>query len=239
MLRPARRRSNHDPRACRLLSRPRIRHALLFEAARKFRSLVTDDHRWPDFVARFPELAKLIEHESRATRSDLREGLALLVEALASRADVKSLRVGWRRRFRANGRVYDFVGLRRELLAKWTGLAESTVSRACTLLRRSGLVHGPGWDGVNVIPQPWERCEVTEATPRGRRGFPCIRRFHESFFVALGMGAWLHDLRADKPKVKPEVPPDVAAALASKNIAAFGGVVDELARALAPPPDSG
>lgn len=234
MLRPARRRSTHDPRACRLLCRPRIRHALLFEASRKFRRLVTSLQ-----LSSFPELAKLIEHESRATRSDLLEGLALVVEALLSRTDVKSLRVGWRRRYRSNGKTHDFQGLRRELLAKWSQLSESTTSRACTILRRAGLVHGPGWDGVNVIAQPYERCAVTAATPRGRRGFPCVRRVHESFFVALGMGAWLHDLRADKPKVVAEVPPDVAAALASKNIAAFGGVVDELARALAPPPDSG
>jgi hypothetical protein len=228
----ARRRSNHDPRACRLLRRPRIRHALLFEAARKFRRLVTSLQ-----LSAFPELSRLIEHEDRATRSDLLEGLALVVEAECSRADVKSLRVGWRRRVRSNGRVFDFVGLPRVTVGNWTGLAESTVSRAFTILRRAGLIHGPGHDGVNVIPQPVEACPITAATPRGRRGLPAVRRFDELFFVALGMGAWLQHCRTTK--TPPKTPPAVAHTIASRNIVRVGRVVDELARALGPPPDSG
>jgi hypothetical protein len=190
----------------------------------------------------FPELAKLIEHEDRGTRRDLLEGICLVMEAILSRADLASGRVGWKRRFRTrSGRVLDFVGLPRETVASWTTLAESTVSRAFTILRRAGLVHGPGHDGVNVIPQPVEECEVTAKTPRGRRGLPCIRRVHESFWLALNFHAWralvLHPTR-DRPKAPP---PELAAALASKNIAATGKLVGALAHTLAleRPPDSG
>jgi hypothetical protein len=228
-----------------LLRRRRISHPLLFEFARKFRRLVTDDHCWPDFKALFPELAKLIEHEKRATRSDLREGLALVVEACAARTDLKSLRVGWRRKFRSKrGKVFDFVGLQRVTFSSWTGLAESTVSRAFTLLRRAGLIYGPGLsqrrggDGVNVIAQPWEPCDVTDDAPRGVRGFPAIRRIHESFFVALSMGHWLDNCRKARAP-QPRTPATVEAANASRNVVQVGKLVAELARALAPPPDSG
>jgi hypothetical protein len=184
----------------------------------------------------FPELERLIAHEDRGTRRDLLEGICLVMEATLSRADVASGRVGWKRRFRTrSGRVLDFVGLPRDQVAKWTTLAESTVSRAYTLLRRAGLVHGPGHDGINVIPQP------VEETADGWRGLPCIRRVHESFWIALNMHRWRGQV-LNPTKGRPKPPPaELASALASKNIAATGHLVSSLANTLAleRPPDSG
>jgi DNA-binding transcriptional ArsR family regulator len=239
----ARRRSSHDPRACRLLRRPRIKHALLFEGARKFRILVTSMR-----LDAFPELARLIEHEDRGTRSDLLEGICLVMEATLSRTDIASGRVGWKRRYRArSGRLFDFVGLPRQTVANWTTLSEETVSRAYTTLRRAGLVHGPGLsakrggDCINVIAQPYEECDVTPKTPRGRRALPCIRRVHESFWIALDLHRWRAQVLKPR-KAPPKAPrPELAAALASRNMAATGALVSSLANALAleEPPDSG
>jgi hypothetical protein len=153
-------------------------------------------------LANFSELAKLIEHEDKATRGDLLENIALVVWCLLARMDLKSFRVGHRKRYRVGGRVLDFAGLPVETIAKWTGISRRTVTRVCTILRKARLVAGPGWskkrggDCFNVIGQPWEEDE------HGRRkSFPAIRRFSPLFFDALGEGESLAELR------KPGDPP--------------------------------
>lgn len=239
MTRAARRGSAKDPRACRVLSRRPIRHALLHTAARKFYRLITLDELWPSFVEAFPELARLIEHEKRATRRDLRQGIGSVMWAVFSRTDLKSFRVGWRRRYRSrDGRVFDFCGLPRKVLAKWTTLAESTVSRACTLLRRGDVMAGPGRDGYNHIPQPVETCDVSPATPHGRKGLPAVRRIFEDVFARLGLGPWLNKLRNPEPPPAAE-PSAPAGPVASRNVVRVADVVGALARALGPPAEAG
>ena len=222
-----------------MISRRPIRHAFFRSAAGKFWQLITDDKFWPAFVARFPELAQLVEHEKRATRRDLRMGIASVVWHSLSRCDKKSLRVGWRHRHQgADGRMHDFVGLPRDVVARWTRLSESTVSRAWTLLRRSSIMAGPSLDGFNHIAQPREDCAVSDATPNGVRGLPAIRRFFEHFFERLGLGRWLGLLR-NPPAPSSPAPLEPARAVADRNVKAVGDLVDELARALGPPDDPG
>lgn len=229
-------RSKHDPRACRLPRRQRIKHGLLFKAAVRFYDWITCDGLWPTFRARFPELAALIEHEKRATRSDLRESIALVAWSCFARMDVKSLRVGRRQRYSStDGRTFDFMGLPRETIARWTQLAESTVSRALTILRRGDIIAGPGHDGYNVIPQPVEACPVTPKTPAGVRGLPAIRRFFEHVFERLGLADTLNLCR--RPPATPA--PDERREVDARNVVEVRRLVEALARALGPPPVPG
>lgn len=163
-------------------------------AAHKFRRLLAAGD-----LRQFPELAGLIEHEDRATRSDLLEGLGVTMECALSRFDRRSLRVGWRNKRLADGKRHDFTGLPRRTFANWSDCSESTSSRYLQILRRAGLLDGPGRDGVNVIRQPREEC--TRAGCDHRRhpkriiALPAIRRVTELFFVALELDGWLADQR--------------------------------------------
>ncbi len=214
----------HNPRACAIVRRPRIRNSFLFRCALIFRGVMMQKTPAPWF-----ELRRLLEDEVPATggarqrgvRSDLLESIALVVTCLLSRMDIRSLRVG---HHAGDGRRHDFVGLTRETIASWCGLSEETVSRALALLRRAGLVHGPGKEGPNVIPQP-----VDKLPGGGYDWHPAIRRFDTLFFLGLGQGIaeWLHRLRT--PPKKP------VAGVARGWCAVVGGLVNT--HALERPPD--
>ncbi len=209
-----RKRQGFRPRACRLVRRPPIRHAFLLRAATVFRAIAHDPRR---MARSFPSVWSLVRHETRATRADLLEGLALVVWCALSRMDLRSLRVGWRVRRRiVEGRVYDFAGLPRATIGRWADLSESTVSRAFGIMRKAGLVDGPGHDGWHVIPQPCERVPVDERHPRGFRGLPAVRRFREEFFAGLGEGPALAFVRSSVSS-SPAPAPGAAAALAASS----------------------
>lgn len=216
----------HNPRACRLTTRPRIRNGFLHFVAAKFRFAMW--HGTP-----FAELRRLIDEQVpstgtprvRALRSDLIESISLVVYCLLSRLDLRSLRVGFHAGHR---RKHDFVGLSRQTLASWTGLSEETVSRVMTLLRRAGLVHGPGRDGVNIIAQP---CDLVGGAYVRH---PAIRRFDPLFFQGLGVGTWLHRIRTGADQAPPS-PADRAAVGPKSTRALVGGLAHTLA--LERPPD--
>lgn len=214
----------HNPRACRLPRRPRIRNGFLHFVAAKFR-------REMQRATPFAELRRLVDdhvpstggERIRGVRSDLVESICLVVYCLLARLDLKSLRVGFHAGRR---REHDFVGLSRQTLASWTGLSEETVSRVLTLLRRAGLVHGPGRDGVNVIRQPVDR------TDGGWEWHPAVRRVDPLFFLGLGFGPWLHEVRTGKPAPSPAD----RAAVSPKSTRALVGALANT-RALERPPD--
>jgi len=146
------------------------------------------------------------KERERGVRSDLLESIILVVCALLARMDIRSLRVGHHVK-RTGPKKPDFVGLPMHRLIEWTGLSEETIWRVLRLLRHAGLVHGPGWDGVNIIAQPCEK------QPDGTYDHhPAIRRFDELFFLGLGFGPWLQRERAERarppaPFARPAVHP--------------------------------
>ena len=150
----------------------------------------------------------------RERRSDLTTSIVLVLCALLTRTDLKSLRVGHRGPRRGK---HDFEGLSRFTIACWIGRSEETVSQVLTLLRRAGLVHGPGRDNVNVIPQPVDE--------KGWK--PAIRRLDLKLFVGLGMGVELHKLREWKP---PAADPERERLNAGREIRQSLDEVERLAR---------
>lgn len=144
----------------------------------------------------------------RGVRSDLIEHIILVVAALLAAMDIKSLRVG---RYVGDRRKHGFIGLTVETIAKWTQLDEGTVSRILNLLRRAGLVKGPGRDGIHVIDQPHDR-----RADGSYEHHPAIRQFTDLFWAGLGPGVreQLHRLR--NPEQKPEAGTSAAHVLAAR-----------------------
>jgi DNA-binding transcriptional ArsR family regulator len=126
---------------------------------------------------------------TRDRRRDFTQSIILVVSALLSRCDVYSLRVGHQAGRR---RRHDFVGLSRFTISTWTGLSIDTVSRVLSVLRESGLIHGPTRD-----PQAWNRiAQPFDVDAAGvREWHPAIRRLDLRLFVVLGFGPELHRLR--------------------------------------------
>jgi DNA-binding transcriptional ArsR family regulator len=221
----------HDSRArsCRRPARPPIAHPFLRAASDAFRRAIYEERNGKIL----PELWQFIDGEARtrATRSQLLESICLIVECLLSRSRIKCGRVGHRRKTLRRGRKNDFVGLPIFVVMQWTGLSMSTVSHVLTLLRRSGLVHGPSrGDKVNHISQPCER--QADGT---FEWLTAVRRVNFLFFAGLGcgLGTWLGKLREGPPKPATATAPSVDSVSARKIVAALAA-----SHAIADPPDS-
>jgi hypothetical protein len=214
----------HDARAvtCRRPNREPPKHGFLRYVAELVMRKIYEDR---DAEA-LPQMWGFLDGEerTRATRSDALESICLVLYCLLAHMQIKSLRVGFLPKERRAGK-HDLVGLRREDIADWCRLSESTVSHVLTLLRRSGLLFGPSRDRVNHIAQPCE--ENDDGT---YDWLPAVRRFSWSFFMGLGVDVWLAELRAPS-KPKPSTP--TVSASSARRLAA------ELAdaHALDGPPD--
>lgn len=184
---------------------PRIRNGACHFFAEKFRYVLMNE------ITPWAELRRQVEdavpstgdERQRDARIDLLRSLCLVVYALFARLDLKSLRVG----YTAGKGRRNFVGIPLRILAEWTGLGESTVSHTLTILRRAGLVFGPGDDGVNVIKQP---CE--EIAPGVWKFKPAIRRVDIRLFLGLGadVAAMLRAVRTRPPLPSPADGPAVS-----------------------------
>lgn len=220
------------PRArCSGWNRPRIRNGFLHYVAVVVSGILA--HHTPWFELRYlldDHVPATGEERERGVREDFLKNIALVISALLARMDLKSLRVG---HHAGRHRKHDFVGLTVETIAGWTRLSESTVSRVLTLLRESGLVHGPGRDGVHHINQPCDRL-----ADGSYEWHPAIRQFSELFFIGLGKDIvrQLHELRTRSPDPAPDRGVSQAQAVGRKADQARVAREARLA-ALARPPD--
>lgn len=170
-----------------------------------------------------PSLAALIEIPNRANRCDGLESIWMVVFCLLAHTSIKSFRVGFRKRRDKWKR--DLVGVTIEMICKYTGLDDRTISGVLTLLRTAGYVDGPSQDGVNHINQP---CDTVDGS---YKHLPAIRRFTFAFFAELGdVGNLIALKRSEKPA--PTAAPAIAA-----TVAAVVGVLANT-HALKPPDSS-
>jgi hypothetical protein len=192
--------------------RPPIRFGFLHRVASSFGAAMRSGKPAPHWGIRMScddRVPSTGRDRQRRRRWDLTESIVLVMWALLARVDLRSLRVG---HHAGRRRKHDFVGLSRFTIACWTGLSEETVTRVLAILRHAGLVHGPGWDNINVIRQPYD------VDARGvREWHPAIRRLDLRFFVVLGFGPELHELRTRK---RPATSADVERANAGREVRA-------------------
>ena len=159
-------------------------------------------------LGRFPPLARLLEHEERATRIDLLRGFGRWMRFQFRFTEIRSGLVGlWKGRKvdpndvgkrRRDRRRVPVVGLSQKYTAAQLGIGVSTAKKYSSLARRAGLVAGPSRDGYNTIRQPIERCDVTPTTPNGVRGLPAIRRVTGLAFEIVEMAAEIAWIRAGR-----------------------------------------
>jgi len=216
----------HNSRAVRVPKAP-LKNGVL-----KFAAKVLG---WNLFHERKPPaaLAALIEPDNgRANRSDGLESIWMVIYCLLAFMNLKSFRVGHRQRVadpRRGGKKFDLVGVSIKTIVQATGLDDSTVSHVLTLLRHAGYVHGPGKDGVNVIPQPWETLADGTLAP-----LPAVRRFTFAFFAELGddVGRLIIEKRLAPAAPAPPAPATVHPESARALVKQLGDAV-----ALRGPPD--